>query len=158
MREKAKDLLGDFQAVVGGWPSSLSWGPAPTRAFGLSKCILRKKLKQVIDPGPGFSSSAPKANPCTRNASETAGVSTTALGITPAPLVFWGLAPKGGQVRSALSVFWKTTWECQPAVGLTNDPAHGQALDQDREDHHDVGEGQYQASRVVGRQRQGHGH
>ena len=40
MREKAEDLLGDFQAVVGGWPSSLSWEPVPNWPFGLSKCIL----------------------------------------------------------------------------------------------------------------------
>jgi hypothetical protein len=39
MRKKAHHLLGDFQAVVGSWPSSLSWEPVSTRTFGHYRCI-----------------------------------------------------------------------------------------------------------------------
>lgn len=85
--------MGDFQEVVGGWPPSLSWGPAPTWAFGLSKCILRKNRKQVIDHCPGFSSAAPKPDPCTRIAAGTGPVRHMGVGIYPAPLVFWDSCP-----------------------------------------------------------------
>ena len=74
--------MGDFQAVVGDWPSSLSWEPAPTWAFGLSKCILRKNRRQVLDHCPGFSSSATKPDPCTGNAAGTGRVRHTGLGST----------------------------------------------------------------------------
>ena len=83
----------DFQEVVGGWPPAVSWEPVSTWAFGFSKCILRKNLKQVIDHCPGFSSSATKPDPCTRIAAGTGRARLMGVGIYPAPLVFWGSCP-----------------------------------------------------------------
>jgi len=93
MRKKAEDLLGDFQAVVGGWPSSLSWEPVPTPDFRTFPMHPPKNRQQVIDRCPGFSSSASKPDPCTRKAAETGRVRHMGVGIYPAPLVFWGSRP-----------------------------------------------------------------
>lgn len=87
MREKAKNLLGDFQEVVDGWSSSFSWEPASTPDLWTFQVHPLKNLKRVIDHFPGFSSSATKTGPCTRIASETGRVRHVGLGIYPAPVV-----------------------------------------------------------------------
>jgi hypothetical protein len=108
MREKAKDLLGDFQAVVGGWPTSLSWEPASTRTFGHYRCILRRKSEAGGRPLPRSSPPAPMPDNWTRIAVGTAGVRHMELGIYPPPLVPLGspvFPPRhpslGPRIRSA---------------------------------------------------------
>jgi len=96
MREKAEDLLGDFQAVVGGWPSSLSWESASTPDFRTFPMHPLKKSEAGEEHCPDFSLLAPKPDPCTRIAAVTDQVNTMGVEIYPTQLVFWGscsLAP-----------------------------------------------------------------
>ena len=54
MREKAEDLLGDFQAVVGGWPSALSWEPTSPPDFRTFSMYPLKKSEAGDRPLPRF--------------------------------------------------------------------------------------------------------